>query len=221
MVLSLAIDYGGREELEATRAIAQKVADGKLGSGEINEENIVGESKYHGMPDPDLVIRTSGEIRVSNFLLWQIAYAELLFTDVLWPDFTADQFEICLDDFSARQRRFGATAEQVENARRQNLPDASNPYFSAMVFAPALLWVVYVGGLTSSWSALVLSLLMLWELLSMSPVSGTSPAALGYIPMVTGATAASILGFIGPQNRLDFDFAGWCLGHLGRFVGPS
>ena len=70
------------------------------------------------MPDPDLVIRTSGEIRVSNFLLWQIAYAELLFTDVLWPDFTADQFEICLDDFSARQRRFGATAEQVENARK-------------------------------------------------------------------------------------------------------
>ena len=119
MVLTLAIDYGGREELlEAARMMAQEVADGKLEPSAIDEEKLASSLNTSGMPDPDLVIRTSGEIRVSNFLLWQLAYAELLFTDVLWPDFTADQFEICVDDFSARQRRFGATAEQVEDAKK-------------------------------------------------------------------------------------------------------
>ncbi len=119
MVLTLAIDYGGREELlEAARAIAQDVADGKLEPESIDEHTFASSLNTGGMPDPDLVIRTSGEIRVSNFLLWQLAYAELLFTDVLWPDFTPDQFETCLEDFSARQRRFGATAEQVEDAKK-------------------------------------------------------------------------------------------------------
>jgi undecaprenyl diphosphate synthase len=103
--LWICFDYGGRAELvEAVRAIA---ASGAL-PDEINEE-LVAEHLYEPeMPDPDLLVRTSGEVRISNFLLWQLAYAELVFTDTLWPDFGADELRAALETFAQRRRRFGA-----------------------------------------------------------------------------------------------------------------
>lgn len=115
MVLSLAIDYGGREELvEAAKALGAAIAKGELDPEAIDEQLFAAQLGTADIPDPDLMIRTSGEVRLSNFLLWQAAYTELLFTDVLWPDFDPLQFKDCMDDFGMRQRRFGATSEQIE-----------------------------------------------------------------------------------------------------------
>ena len=114
MVLTLAVDYGGREELlQAVVDLASEVQSGKRDASSVDEAAIVEKLSTSAIPDPDLVIRTSGELRVSNFLLWQIAYAELLFTDVYWPDFNREKFAKALWDFANRQRRYGATGEQL------------------------------------------------------------------------------------------------------------
>ena len=107
--LTVALSYGGRSEiLAAARAAARAAAAGTLDPAELTEESF-GELLFTaGMPDPDLVIRTSGERRVSNFLLWQAAYAEYLFPEVLWPDFSAAHFDSALADYAARERRYGA-----------------------------------------------------------------------------------------------------------------
>ncbi len=110
MVLTLALDYGGREELlKAFRALATEVQAGRLDPAAIDQERISQTLDTGAMPDPDLVIRTSGEMRVSNFLLWQIAYAELHFTSICWPDFGRNDFDDALREYSRRERRFGAT----------------------------------------------------------------------------------------------------------------
>lgn len=106
--LILALSYGGRTEIaDAARRIAQKVVDGDLKVKDINE-GMFGSYLYApDVPDPDLLIRTSGEMRVSNFLLWQISYAELYVTSVMWPDFREDEFRKALEEYGRRQRRFG------------------------------------------------------------------------------------------------------------------
>ena len=107
--LNIALSYGGRDEIAAAaRACAAAVADGRLDPATLDETRFSEFLFTAGMPDPDLLIRTSGEQRLSNFLLWQCAYAELAFLDVLWPDFTAAHFAAALEDFSRRERRFGA-----------------------------------------------------------------------------------------------------------------
>ena len=107
--LTIALNYGGRDEVyRATKRLAQDVADGKLAPDAIDEETLPKYLDTHVLPDPDLVIRTSGEARVSGFLLWQSAYAEYEFIDTLWPDFTPDIFEHVLTNFGKRERRFGA-----------------------------------------------------------------------------------------------------------------
>ena len=108
LTLILALSYGGRTEIiEATRAIAQQVKAGKLDPAEINEQVIAQNLYTHAYPDPDLLIRTSGELRVSNFLLWQISYAEFVVTPTLWPDFRKPQLYEALEEYTQRQRRFG------------------------------------------------------------------------------------------------------------------
>ena len=108
LTLTLALSYGGRTEIvEAVRAIATKVQQGKLEAAEINEQVIAQHLYTKNMPDPDLLIRTSGEMRVSNFLLWQISYAELVVTPTLWPDFRKAQFFEALEEYARRHRRFG------------------------------------------------------------------------------------------------------------------
>jgi undecaprenyl diphosphate synthase len=114
LILSLALNYGGRQEI--TRAAKLFLADlmnGGHGTGQLSAELFSQYLYTAGHPDPDLVIRTGGEIRVSNFLLWQIAYAELYFTEILWPDFGKDDFIEALKEFQSRERRFGRTGEQV------------------------------------------------------------------------------------------------------------
>ena len=91
--------------------MARKAADGVIDPAAIDEAAIEAELDTAGLPDPDLLIRTSGEVRLSNFLLWQAAYAELVFLDVLWPDFNRSHFHLALSDFSRRERRFGARAD--------------------------------------------------------------------------------------------------------------
>jgi len=115
--LVLALSYGGRAEITtAVQQIAVKVANGELGPSEIDEE-CIGHHLFTGdLPDPDLLIRTSGELRLSNFLLWQLAYAELYVTDVLWPDFRRDQLIQSFKAFASRKRRFGKTGEQIEES---------------------------------------------------------------------------------------------------------
>ncbi len=105
---TLCINYGGRDEIKnAVQTLAKQVQEGKLLPEEITEERI-GQSLYtSNMPDPDLIIRPSGEVRTSNFLLWQSAYAEYYFTSVLWPDFQTKDMDAAIDDFNHRQRRFG------------------------------------------------------------------------------------------------------------------
>jgi undecaprenyl diphosphate synthase len=108
MVLCLAINYGGRTELvDAVRTLAAQVRAGRLDPEAIDEETVSGALYTAGMPDPDLLIRTAGEMRVSNYLLWQISYAELWVTDKCWPDFDGATFHQALRDFGGRERRFG------------------------------------------------------------------------------------------------------------------
>jgi undecaprenyl diphosphate synthase len=109
MVLALALNYGSRAEItDAVRTIARDVAAGRVRPEELTEEHISGALYTCGLPDPDLVIRTAGEMRVSNFLLWQISYAELYVTPVLWPEFRTEQLDGAIREFAGRVRRFGA-----------------------------------------------------------------------------------------------------------------
>ncbi len=108
LTLILALSYGGRTEIvEGARSIAQKVRDGQLEPAEINEQLLSQHLYTASYPDPDLLIRTSGEMRISNFLLWQISYAELVVTPTLWPDFRKPQFFEALEEYTRRHRRFG------------------------------------------------------------------------------------------------------------------
>jgi undecaprenyl diphosphate synthase len=108
LTLILALSYGGRTEIiESVRAIAEKVKEGKLEPAEINEQVIAQHLYTRHLPDPDLLIRTSGEMRVSNFLLWQISYSELVVTPTLWPDFRKPQLFAAIEEYARRHRRFG------------------------------------------------------------------------------------------------------------------
>lgn len=114
LTLNVAANYGGRWDiLQATKAIANKVKSGTLVIEEIDEDTINAHTSTAGLPELDLLIRTGGDHRVSNFLLWQCAYAEFYFTDVLWPDFNDKLFKLAIIDFSNRQRRFGQTGAQI------------------------------------------------------------------------------------------------------------
>ncbi len=108
LTLNLAINYGGRDELRrGIQEIAKKVASGAIDVSEIDDQ-MIGDHLYtKGQPDPDLIIRTSGEVRISNFLLWQLAYSELYFTDILWPDFNEKALEDAIETFNQRNRRYG------------------------------------------------------------------------------------------------------------------
>jgi undecaprenyl diphosphate synthase len=110
LILVLALSYGGRAEIvDAVRRIVEEARDGRIPSGGIDEEFFAGKLDTDGLPDPDLLIRTSGELRVSNFLLWQLAYSEFWVTDVLWPDFRRKHLYQAVYDFQRRSRRFGRT----------------------------------------------------------------------------------------------------------------
>jgi len=114
MLVQLAVSYGAREEIvSAVRRLARRVRDGRLDPAAIDEAAFESALLTAGVPDPDLLIRTSGEKRVSNFLLWQIAYTELYITDVLWPDFRRPQFLEALEYYKTRDRRYGRTSEQI------------------------------------------------------------------------------------------------------------
>lgn len=107
--MNIAINYGGRDELlRAAKALAAQVAEGTLKVEDMTEDMISNALYTAGQPDVDLMIRTSGEMRLSNFLLWQCAYAEFLFPEVLWPDFTVQDYDDALLSFAGRERRFGA-----------------------------------------------------------------------------------------------------------------
>lgn len=115
LTLVIAANYGGQWDIvEATKRLASLVECGTLKSQEINENLFAQQLCLADLPNPDLFIRTSGEQRISNFLLWQLAYTEMFFTDTLWPDFNQDTFVQALEFYSHRQRRFGRTGEQVE-----------------------------------------------------------------------------------------------------------
>ncbi len=117
MTLCLAINYGARAELaDAVRTLAGRVASGALAPEAIDERAISDALYTRGLPDPDLLIRTAGEMRVSNFLLWQISYAELYVTDVCWPDFNRDALDAALRTYAGRERRFGGVGEPPDAA---------------------------------------------------------------------------------------------------------
>ncbi len=118
MTLAIAVNYGGRWDIaDAARRLAVQVARGELEAQAIDSELLGQELSITDLPEPDLFIRTGGEQRISNFLLWQLAYTELYFTDLLWPDFNAAAFDEALSSFAGRQRRFGKTGDQVEAGR--------------------------------------------------------------------------------------------------------
>jgi undecaprenyl diphosphate synthase len=113
--LQVAVAYGGRWDIvQATQSLAQQVAAGELQASEIDDTAIANKLALSGIPDPDLLIRTGGEQRISNFLLWNLAYAELWFCDTLWPDFGEQQFDDALQFYARRERRYGHTGEQIE-----------------------------------------------------------------------------------------------------------
>ena len=112
--LNVAASYGGRQDIAAAaRSLAEDVAAGRLRPDQIDEEAMAARVALADLPPPDLFIRTGGELRVSNFMLWQLAYTELWFTDTLWPEFDAATLQRAIDDYAARERRFGLTAEQL------------------------------------------------------------------------------------------------------------
>lgn len=115
LTLVIAFNYSGRWDiLQATQQISEKVQKGELNSADISYEHLQNAICLSDLPEPDLFIRTSGEQRLSNFLLWQLAYTELYFTDIFWPDFDKTAFEAALKAFALRQRRYGLTTEQLE-----------------------------------------------------------------------------------------------------------
>lgn len=117
--LQVAVSYGGRWDiLQAARRLAAAVASGALRQDDINEDVFAHELMLAGVPDPDLFIRTGGDHRISNFLLWNLAYTELHFTETLWPDFDKPHFENALRAFASRERRFGLTPEQLRDQAR-------------------------------------------------------------------------------------------------------
>ena len=114
MVLQIALSYSGQWDIAtAARSVAAKVAGGELAAAEVDEQHFAAELSFADLPDVDFFIRTGGELRISNFILWQAAYAELYFTDVLWPDFSVAEYRKALQEYALRQRRFGRTGEQV------------------------------------------------------------------------------------------------------------
>jgi undecaprenyl diphosphate synthase len=116
MILNLALSYSGRWELvEAVKDISKQVIAGKIKPEEITEETISGNLSTKGMPEPDLLIRSGGEFRISNFLLWQIAYSEIFISDVLWPDFRCKHLIEAIKNFQKRERRFGLVSEQLSS----------------------------------------------------------------------------------------------------------
>lgn len=116
MTLVLALSYSAKWEIiEAVRSISSKVESGEMSADKIDENTIAGELSTAFMPDPDLLIRTGKEVRLSNFLLWQAAYSELYFTDVLWPDFDNEELCKAVYEYQRRQRRYGLTGEQITN----------------------------------------------------------------------------------------------------------
>jgi len=116
MVLSIAANYGGRWDItQAAKCIATRVKEQTLEIEDINENMLNQFTSLADLPELDLLVRTGGDYRISNFLLWQAAYAELYFTDTLWPDFNEEQFNLAIDSFDKRQRRFGLTGEQIES----------------------------------------------------------------------------------------------------------
>jgi undecaprenyl diphosphate synthase len=117
--LQVAVSYGGRwDVIEAAKRLAAQAASGAIRAADIDEERFARELQLADLPDPDLFIRTGGDHRVSNFLLWNIAYAELFFTDVLWPDFNAAILAEAIEDFRGRERRFGLTGKQARSESR-------------------------------------------------------------------------------------------------------
>lgn len=115
MTLVIAVNYGGQWDMaQAARRLAEAVAEGSLQPADITPERFGASVEMADLPAVDLLIRTGGEMRLSNFVLWQAAYAEYYFCDTLWPDFGDTQFQLALDDFAGRQRRFGRTSEQIE-----------------------------------------------------------------------------------------------------------
>ena len=119
MVLNLALSYGGRSEIiHAVQEILRDVQKGKIRSEDLNFHRFSQYLWTRGIPDPDLLIRTSGELRISNFLLWQIAYTELYVTETLWPDFNRNELIKAIVDYQARERRFGMTSEQVNGLEK-------------------------------------------------------------------------------------------------------
>ena len=118
--LVLALNYGGRDEIHrAVRSIAERVARRELSPSDVSPDVIAASLDTAGMPDPDLLIRTSGEYRLSNFLLWQLAYTELWVTDKLWPEFDEDAFLDALESYASRERRFGMTSQQILDIPRK------------------------------------------------------------------------------------------------------
>lgn len=115
LVLTLAISYSSRWEItDACRRIAREVADGRLDADDISDDTVSAHLTTAGMPDPDLLIRTGGDFRISNFLLWQLAYAEIFVTPTFWPDFSKEEFAHAIAVFQGRERRFGLTSDQLK-----------------------------------------------------------------------------------------------------------
>ncbi|RXR08395.1 polyprenyl diphosphate synthase [Pseudoxanthomonas composti] len=123
LVLSIAASYGGRQDIaSAARSLAEDVAAGRLQPQDITESLLSQRVALADLPAPDLFIRTGGDHRISNFLLWQLAYTELWFTDILWPDLSPELLQRAMDDFAQRERRFGLTSAQVTAAAAETTP---------------------------------------------------------------------------------------------------
>lgn len=117
LILNVVVNYGGKWDIvQAAKTIAKKIFEGELTLDEVTESSLSKALSTYNLPDPDLFIRTSGEQRISNFFLWQLAYTELYFTDIHWPDFTTEEFKKALTSFSRRDRRFGKVSRQFDKA---------------------------------------------------------------------------------------------------------
>jgi len=121
LVLNIAANYGGKWDItQAVRKVALKVENSEISAADVSEDTISQNLSMNDLPEPDLFIRTGGEKRISNFLIWQLAYTELYFTNILWPDFNREEFSTAIQSFASRQRRFGRTGNQILEMEQRN-----------------------------------------------------------------------------------------------------
>ena len=220
LFLVLALSYGGRQDiLNAAKSLAENAAAGQLDASQIDEQLFQSRLETNGLPDPDLLIRTSGEQRISNFLIWQMAYTEFVFSDVLWPDFDHIHFEKAVEEFRRRDRRYGATIDPAESSKLGKRIASALLLFS---IASASIWL---NGWYTAIFFSILAAIMLWEWFRLTSVKSAILIIIlsvlgGCLPLLAAQITTIILvGVLAAVFMVGLAFSCSRFGIMGLIIG--